>query len=330
MSKTVPWPSVGLFLAIAFGLAWALMLPFHLGVIPFKGLWISLFGLLMMWTPTLATAIVVATLDRSERWWVRLGLGVPGGRWGRWIGFMGLAWFAPILLNLIAPFAAAAIGWVVLDLEHFSGYRAIIEAQLEASGIPVEVALGGLPIGFVVAVQPLNMVIGAAINSVVGTFGEELGWRGWLQPALRPLGIWPAYALTGVAWGFWHAPIILLGYNYPSAPVLGVFLFVPFCMVWSVLLGWTRERTGSVWPAVLGHGAINASGGAVMLLAAAEPKLDMVWAPPVGIFMILFLVPVVALIAIFGWRTRSAIIEPGDPTPPAGPADTLGRGGRAS
>ncbi|WP_258566553.1 type II CAAX prenyl endopeptidase Rce1 family protein [Leucobacter luti] len=32
------------------------------------------------------------------------------------------------------------------------------------------------------------------------TFGEEIGWRGWLLPALRPLGTWPALILSGAIW----------------------------------------------------------------------------------------------------------------------------------
>ena len=46
-----------------------------------------------------------------------------------------------------------------------------------------------------------------AALSVIGFFnilGEELGWRGFLQDALRPLARLPRYVLLGAIWEFWH------------------------------------------------------------------------------------------------------------------------------
>lgn len=47
------------------------------------------------------------------------------------------------------------------------------------------------------------------------------------------------------------------------------------CMAWGVLLGWLRLRTGSVWPAVFGHGVLNAAGGMVVMLAQAGVPLEL-------------------------------------------------------
>src|SRR5436305_814196 len=62
-------------------------------------------------------------------------------------------------------------------------------------------------------------------------FGEQWGWRGYLLPRLLPLGQWPALLLSGAIWGLWHAPVILLGYNYPQHPILGVLVMVGTCAV---------------------------------------------------------------------------------------------------
>jgi membrane protease YdiL (CAAX protease family) len=59
------------------------------------------------------------------------------------------------------------------------------------------------------------------INAVFG-FGEELGWRGYLLPKLMPLGRSRAYVAVGAIWGLWHAPLIVIGFNYPGYPVLGI------------------------------------------------------------------------------------------------------------
>jgi membrane protease YdiL (CAAX protease family) len=55
------------------------------------------------------------------------------------------------------------------------------------------------------------VLVGAFIN-VIPAIGEELGWRGWLLPKRMPLGTVPALVLSGIIWGIWHAPLVLLRY----------------------------------------------------------------------------------------------------------------------
>ena len=44
----------------------------------------------------------------------------------------------------------------------------------------------------------------AAFPMFVSVLGEELGWRGFLQDALRPLPPVKRFVLIGVMWEFWH------------------------------------------------------------------------------------------------------------------------------
>lgn len=164
----------------------------------------------------------------------------------------------------------ALFGVDELDLG-FSGFR----AQLAHSGA------GTLPLspGALVAVQLAQIPFEAILPNGLLTFGEELGWRDYLLPLLLPLGRWPALLLSGVAWGLWHAPIILLGYHYPDHPQLGVLVMVGF----TVLLGWLRLASRSIWPGVIGHGAVNASASAVTLFARADACPDTMLVGTTGI-----------------------------------------------
>jgi len=43
-------------------------------------------------------------------------------------------------------------------------------------------------------------------GTLLGVFGEEYGWRGYLLPKLLPLGELRASLIVGVIWGVWHFP----------------------------------------------------------------------------------------------------------------------------
>ena len=115
----------------------------------------------------------------------------------------------------------------------------------------------------------LNYLVTAAVFSVVNgipAFGEELGWRGFLQRRLvNHYGLVPGITLLGLIWGFWHFPLILNGYNYPEHPVLGALVLFPLTTVFSsFFLAWLTLSSRSLWPAVLAHGCVNTFYGHVV------------------------------------------------------------------
>lgn len=52
--------------------------------------------------------------------------------------------------------------------------------------------------------DPLWMLTRLIIIGFISILGEELGWRGFLQDALRPLSKAKRYALIAVMWELWH------------------------------------------------------------------------------------------------------------------------------
>lgn len=265
-SARVAWTPVIVFVAVAFALAWLVALP----------LWLSGDGLAspltpfllpaMMLTPTIAMLVVIFALRAPGRnRWRFLGMW-PLRPTGRFLLFLAIGLIAPIVIVTTATLLAGALGLVRLDLAGFSGFAEQIAAAVPA-GTPLP------PIGVLVAIQLAALPLGALINSVLAT-GEELGWRGWLLPALRPLGTWPALLISGAVFGAWHTPIILLGYNFGRPDITGVLFMIGGCVAWGVLLGWMRLRSASVWPAVLGHGSLNAVAGLILLLIAAGEVPD--------------------------------------------------------
>lgn len=134
----------------------------------------------------------------------------------------------------------------------------------------MKMALQSMPEGFgvwgFIGVTVLSgLLSGATINAVFG-LGEEIAWRGFLLNMFTDKKFWKVALYTGVIWGFWHAPIILNGHNYPQHPVAGVFLMVVFCVMMTPILMYFREKSGSVIVPAIMHGTFNALAGLSLLL----------------------------------------------------------------
>jgi membrane protease YdiL (CAAX protease family) len=85
-------------------------------------------------------------------------------------------------------------------------------------------------------------------------FGEEYGWRVYLQDRLFPiLGGYKGVLVLGIIWGLWHLPVITLGLNYPGQPILGNILMILLTIVLAIIFSYAVLKTGSVWIAVILH-----------------------------------------------------------------------------
>lgn len=293
MPTTIDRKGLISFLGLAFGLAWLAVSP----------LWFSGQGLAfpmavplmtaMMFAPTVA-ALIVTRFISPPQGDTRDALGLRLGKGRHWGWYWVFAWLLIPLMNLVSPFVGALLGLLQLDLVNFSAYRALL-AQAEAISGPIPIAASTL-----VLIQIASAFTIAPILNAIPTLGEELGWRGYLLPQLLPLGQWPALLISGVIWGLWHAPVILLGYNYPDHPVLGVLLMTGFCIIWGILFGWLRLATGSVWPAMIAHGALNGSAGITFLLLQAGTSYDSALAGPTG--MTSWIVPLLIIGLLVGLR----------------------------
>lgn len=183
---------------------------------------------------------------------------------GRWYL---TAWFAPALAVLLG--GILYFGLFRSQFDPSMGYmRAFSGAAAQAYSNGQIRGMAALQIVVAVFMGPfLNVAAGA---------GEELGWRGLLYPALRRrLTPVPACLLGGVIWGVWHAPMTVRGHNYglgyAGFPWMGVVMMCVFCTAVGTLLHALTERCGSIWPAALAHGGLNAVISApMMFLPSAE------------------------------------------------------------
>jgi membrane protease YdiL (CAAX protease family) len=233
---------IALYLLLAFGLAWALealLFVTHTPVGLAGGVKFVLVADGAMLCPAIAALITLMT--------ARGGF-AAAGLWPRfkqsWKWYL-TAFFLPVALVALATALSVALGLARLDWTLPS-----LAAMLPAGKT--------LPSALAPVVLIQTVVVGSLLGSLLG-MGEELGWRGYLLPALlrRGMPTHAAYLVSGIIWGLWHAPLILMGYNYPGAPVFGIFLFCGLTILYTYIFGWMRLASGTAWAAALGHAAFD-------------------------------------------------------------------------
>lgn len=234
------------FLAIAFLPAWiSWEAAIRLGVDPLS--WrMQLFAAPGAFCPALATFVVRKWITREGFGDLKLSL-----RSGRWALYLA-AWLLPLMVIATMSGEALAAGLGAPDFT----LTTAIAAQSKERGVGALQGMGLL-------IVPQTMLAALILTPVL--FGEEFGWRGYLQRRLFPERPVASAAATGVVWGVWHWPLTLRGYNYPDHPLLGSALFVVVAVLLSYILGWFYRRAGSIWCNSLAHAATNAIGGLTRL-----------------------------------------------------------------
>lgn len=273
------------FLAITFALTWGLGLIAYLsGMDGVEHKAYVLVAALSMLCPAAAAIIQQRLLDRDS--WEGLGLKFKGTNWLT-VGFTALVGvcmmpLAMLVMHLLGDVAGLPLfGHVSVTTERMG---TALQELLEAQGLPITDAgagaLASIPAGLVLLIIQVAAVLAAITVNAPFMLGEELGWRGYLWQRIAHWSGFKRVLFTGVVWGVWHAPLILLGHNYPGFPVAGVFMMVVLCVLFALLFDWTRTRSRSVWSSVMLHGIINGSAGSFALFTWGGHPL---YGSPVGV-----------------------------------------------
>jgi len=135
-----------------------------------------------------------------------------------------------------------------------------------------------------------QLLILSLLMSVI-IFGQEFGWRGYLQKRLFRGNSLLAAIATGLIWGLWLILITWRAYRLPTLTTTEL-CFIPLVTVsLSIILGWIQDKTGNLWvPSLLG-GTIATIGGS-LIWAPVYVKPQTISLSPLGIWL---LIPLICL-----------------------------------
>lgn len=191
-------------------------------------------NLLLMWIPALSamTANIVMIKNKNEK----IGIKEFINR----LGIRGCKTYY-IALGALIPLIYLLIPYII--------YWRIFPNRFAYNGVALPIVLKD--------VLPL-LILGIFFN-LITAIGEEIGWRGFLFPALlSEMNLKRTLLITSLFWACWHLPILIFGDYMSGAPVWYKIPAFILCVIpIGIIAGLFTYQSKSVWPATFLHAAHN-------------------------------------------------------------------------
>ncbi|MEN6349566.1 MAG: CPBP family intramembrane glutamic endopeptidase [Syntrophomonas sp.] len=255
--KTAVKKRLSLFIALTFVISWTVFLLVPLKGLPYGSSLSIVLVAVAMFVPALCS-ILTRLISKEGFANMYLHPNFKGH-----IKHYLLVYFGPTALL----FLSGALYFLIFP-GSFDPEFTVLKGMAASSGQP------GLSINNLLLIQLLMVVVIGPVINIIPTLGEELGWRGYLLPKLRMLlSDRAALIVTGLIWGVWHLPVIVMGHNYGTEyagyPWLGILAMIVFCVALGTIEGYTAIKMESVIPAAMIHSLVNAGAGFMIYLTKA-------------------------------------------------------------
>jgi membrane protease YdiL (CAAX protease family) len=202
-------------------------------------------ALLQMWIPGLTSLVFRLVFKRGFH-----DIGWKTGNVKFWLFSILIPFSVPLISYLIAfLFLGASINLVNIATVIYQDPIKLVTLTWP-TGFPHSVGLDLFVRSLVV------ITIGLAFSFVMA-FGEELGWRGYLQQRIVETGFRFPHALCGLIWAGWHLPFLWYYLNPSTSISMQGFIFTLNIICLGIISGHLREDSGSIWIPTMLHAAHN-------------------------------------------------------------------------
>ncbi len=144
-----------------------------------------------------------------------------------------------IIVFLIIYSARIFLGYMIDEL---TGNGGIEELNKFLEGFMTLSTMGML--GLTIINYPLTFTL---------FFGEEYGWRYFLQPRMQEkFGMRKGVLLLGLIWGLWHTPMNFMYYTTTCGPQ-SLCNQIIVCVAYAIFFGYAYMKTENIWVPVAIH-----------------------------------------------------------------------------
>lgn len=206
---------------------------------------------LLMWMPAVSAVVaaIVSIRESGEKYSFKTHRSLIG---------IKLSHVKYVLMGILIPFVYLFVPYRIYWTMH-----------------PENFAYSGVAFGVVLKDLALYTVISIFV-SLLTALGEEIGWRGFMLPALlERIGVIKAIAAVSLFWCLWHFPLLIWGGYMEGTPLwYSLIAFVLCIFPVGIICAILTIKSGSVWPAAFLHAAHNAFDQAVFgVLTAGDDKM---------------------------------------------------------
>lgn len=220
---------------------------------------------LISWTFLYPCYQIILNADEGSFPWLAL-IGIPGG-------------FGPSLAAIITVWLTEGKAAVQLLMAKFKSFKVNVKWYLLILILPIVIYLAallitnlfGFELGNINVREGLKMIFPYFLLALpFGPVMEELGWRGYMLPALlKKYNIYISSLILGITWTFWH----IASFTFPGAAIPSVFevstltvvLYLLSITAETFIISYFYLRTnGSLIIAILFHASFNASSNIIL------------------------------------------------------------------
>jgi len=261
-------------------------------------------------------------------WWLIISAGSLGAQGGRYV--LALMWspgVSALITRLIFQRNVRGEGWRWGDTRWPAlAYVLPLGYATVAYGLVWLTGLGGVDLSRFKTGIVTFLVVGS-LQSLLSATGEELGWRGFLVPALsRRMSFGMTGIVSGAIWATWHMPLIVFAdYNNGAPAWYSVLCFGIMVTALGVPFAWLRLRSGSVWPAAILHATHNLFVQAFFDRVTVDTGPTRWLTSEFGAALAI----TITITALIFWRARGAVPVPDESTEPVARAASVQAGAPA-
>lgn len=218
---------------------------------------------ILMWIPALAALIsnIINVIDKKEK--------ISFKQFLNRMGFRSTS-IIYIVMGTIIPFIYLIVSYEL--------YWKMYPNNYAYTGVPVNVVLKDCFLYSIISV----------LSGLISATGEEIGWRGFILPALKErLGLKKATIIVSGFWCLWHFPLLIWGDYMSGTPLwYSLIAFVLCIFPVGVICSLLSNEAKSMWPCAFLHASHNGFDQAVFgFLTRGENKMYFV--SETGIFTII-------------------------------------------